>query len=104
MKQNKKEYNGDGNSFCAAPLGLGYCFEPLSPGLRSRRSLNPGLYSAALSGLAWARSQYSPTSSRGLVIRRNSPNGAAEYSQGIHPLVTGQKNHFSPNGETQKTD
>ena len=66
--------------------GLNDGLVPRFPGLRSRWSLNPGLISAALSGLRWARSQ-NLWPVKGPCPTKASPNGAAEYSQGIHPLV-----------------
>ena len=65
--------------FSAAPLGLGLFLKSIFPGLHPLRGFHPGLSSAAPLGLMFP--EVSGTSYKA------SPGGAADHSQGIHPLV-----------------
>ena len=79
--------------FCR-PVGAGIVLVSNFPGLHPLCGFHPGLYSAAPLGLMFPE---------GLcALYEESPEGAKDHSQGIHPLVNETKIVQAPTGR-QKT-
>ena len=79
--------------FSAAPLGLGLFFVHIIPGAASTAWISPRAVFCRPPGADVPRNI--------VCIIQGSPNGAKDYSQGIHPLVNKAKFCPSPNGAAE---